>query len=145
MDDNGQKAIDLLIRFKNCKMNRCTPTITEQGMNYLLMIMSDEKPHTASELAEDMGVSMARVTALIQKMEDKGYVVRKVSDEDKRVSLIKLTEQGLNESNSLLNKSFRIISEIINEIGYDKTNEFVDILYVIRDILEKEEYGYAKA
>lgn len=50
---------------------------------------------TVSEIAKDLMVTKSSVTIAVNKLEKKGYVIRKRSIEDGRVVYIKLTDEGL--------------------------------------------------
>lgn len=62
---------------------------------YVLMRIAAEGPKTSSELASQLGVSLPAVTNLTTKLEKKGYVERKVSENDRRQHDLHLTEAGL--------------------------------------------------
>ncbi len=72
-------------------------------------------------------------------MEEKGLVIRETSADDKRVSFISLTDSGKLASNKLLNQSIDTITELIKRVGEDRIEDFLDTIYVLKDILECKE------
>lgn len=62
----------------------------------VLQILSAEtgRPAPPSRLAGRMGVSQATVTALVDQLEKRGYVLRERSVADRRQLLVRLTEAG---------------------------------------------------
>lgn len=46
------------------------------------------------ELAQDMGLTPSRITNLLNSLESKGYIQRKISSEDRRIIKATLTKQG---------------------------------------------------
>ena len=54
----------------------------------------DEWSMSMGYLGSEMCVSSPAITALIDKLEYKGLVERKINEEDKRITLINLTESG---------------------------------------------------
>lgn len=53
-----------------------------------------DQPRSARELAEGTGLSTTAVTALIDRLEHKGYVARSRSSDDRRKVVVELTQEG---------------------------------------------------
>lgn len=66
-------------------------TINE-GM--LLCCMKDDKPKSANELCDFVGLSNSRVSRVINTVETKGYIERQMGIIDKRQMIFSLTESG---------------------------------------------------
>lgn len=49
---------------------------------------------TMTEIAADLGITVATLTKAISKLVQKGYVERKRTDEDRRVVMVRLTQKG---------------------------------------------------
>lgn len=60
----------------------------------LLQIIKARGSVTAGELAQEMSLSQATVTSILDRMEAKKHLTRKKSTEDKRKVLLRLTELG---------------------------------------------------
>lgn len=96
MDTNQQLA-----RLISEHMNEYVLTFTKIMDNdlsasqyYVLMRIATDGPKTSSELANLLGVSLPAVTNLTTKLENKGYVVRKMSESDRRQHDLHLSEDG---------------------------------------------------
>jgi DNA-binding MarR family transcriptional regulator len=79
----------------------------------ILMSLYGRDGISVKELAEKIHRTQPTVTVLVDKLEKLGYVERKKSEEDSRVTLIKLTEIGIQ-----LKPIFREISEKLNNVIY---------------------------
>jgi DNA-binding MarR family transcriptional regulator len=79
----------------------------------ILMTLYGKNGIAVKELAEKIHRTQPTVTVLVDKLEKLGYVERKKSEEDNRVTLIKLTEKGIQ-----LKPIFREISEKLNHVIY---------------------------
>ena len=78
---------------ENCHrplMHRRPPLARE----HLLLTISSREGIHQKELAEMMHVNPSSMSEFINKLEDDGYIVRNVDPEDKRATLIALTEKG---------------------------------------------------
>ena len=60
----------------------------------LLMLLRFNGPLTMSRLAEMLDVSVASATGIVDRMEKKGVIERRRSDEDRRVVEVHVSEQG---------------------------------------------------
>lgn len=60
----------------------------------LLCCLKEGDRKTASNLCEYIGLSNSRVSKIITSVENKGFIDRKISEEDKRQMLFWLTETG---------------------------------------------------
>lgn len=133
-----EKALDYLNQFRECKFSSIQKPFTgaESGMGFILVYMANNvKEVSQKELAEKMNVSKARITSLIQKMEEKGLVNRTTSKEDERVNMISLTEKGNEEGERMVKYSLKIVMRLIDEIGTDEIDHFLVTLFKIKDIL----------
>ena len=68
--------------------------IRPSEMGVLNIIAGVEGPHTPVMLAEMLGVSKPMITAHITSLENKGYITKEPSQQDKRAYYILLTEKG---------------------------------------------------
>lgn len=133
-----EKALDYLNQFRECKFSSLQKPFSssESGMGFILVYMANNISEISQkELANKMNVSKARITSLIQKMEERGLVVRKTSKEDERVNMISLTEKGNVEGEKLVNYSLKIVMQLIDEVGTDEIDQFISTLYKIKDVL----------
>jgi len=54
------------------------------------------KTNTSTNIAKLLGITLGTLTTNIDRLCDKGYVSRDKSDKDKRITVINLTEEGIN-------------------------------------------------
>ncbi|WP_331000369.1 MarR family winged helix-turn-helix transcriptional regulator [Proteiniclasticum sediminis] len=67
-------------------------SITEM---HTIHAVGEGNPRTMTEISRDLNVTMGTLTTGIDKLIRKGYVVRKRTEEDKRIVLVELTDQGV--------------------------------------------------
>ncbi len=136
------QAIEILERIKQNRPNEIFNRIndTEAGMRYVLIYLSEHRSGAyASSIAEKMFISRARVGVLIQKLLNKGYIQKTLSNLDGRIELISITQKGLNEINSQRQKIVGSIMKVIEEVGLKELNKFIEISSKIKRILEETE------
>lgn len=67
-------------------------TVTE--VHTLEAVGTDDVSHSMSEIAARLAVTVATVTVAINRLSSKGFTARRVSDDDRRVVLVSLTDAG---------------------------------------------------
>jgi len=85
---------------------------------------------TMKELADEIRRNKSTVTALVSKLELQGYVERISSEEDNRVTLVRLTEKGMD-----LRETFGEISDGLMEVGLKEISD--EELDSFRETLKK--------
>lgn len=83
---------------------------------------------TATEIAKMLNMEKGSLTTLIDQLEGFGLVNRCEDHNDRRKSLISLTEAGKAEMEDLMSDSTRRIGEILGSADPDDLKQFVDNL-----------------
>ena len=102
--------------------------LTYRQLNCVEIIYENKNP-TITELSEKLGITKPSTTVLIDKLEEKGFVIKVKSDSDRRSAHIHLSDKG--ECAVKLHKEIhRKISDILSE---NLTGSEKDILVVLLD------------
>ena len=125
------------------KLQECNPleffrTIDEinSGMGYIMLRLYNAKEEVyAIDLSHDMQISRARVTMLIKKLITKGFVVKQRSKNDARKEIISITNKGRDEVSFIKQKVLDNVTKLIDRLGIDKVNTFLELSKDIRNIL----------
>ncbi|MBF0710452.1 MULTISPECIES: MarR family winged helix-turn-helix transcriptional regulator [unclassified Gemella] len=89
-----------------------------------LVILWKTSPITLINLGKELELSSNTLTPLLKRLENKGYIHRYKSKNDKRQLYIKLTQQGKELENILRSKLFACFKEIEN-LNPESTKSFV--------------------
>ncbi|MFQ6724203.1 MAG: MarR family winged helix-turn-helix transcriptional regulator [Clostridia bacterium] len=125
------------------KLQECNPleffrTIDEinSGMGYIMLRLYNAKDEIfAIDLSNDMQISRARVTMLIKKLISKGFVVKQRSKLDARKEIITITNKGRDEVNNIKQKVLDSVTKLIDSLGIDTVNQFLELSKQIKNIL----------
>lgn len=98
----------------------------------LQYLLDEEKSVSAKMIAEKMNISCARVAVLLTKMENKGLVEKKTDDSDSRKLSVSLTEKGKESATKNRKLIYERIEMLIDYVGYERMNEFSNILEDIK-------------
>lgn len=92
---------------------------------------------TATEIAQMLDMEKGSLTTLIDQLEDMGLLMRSRDPQDRRKSLISLTDAGKTEMETAMHSSTQCISEILTEAEPAEVQEFVASLRYIVKFMNK--------
>ncbi len=137
-----EQALDVLSKIRENKPAKFFTKIdeTNAGMNFILAYLSEhDNDIYASEIADNMQISRARVAVLIQKLINKGLTQKSTSSIDARIEVLKLTQSGLDEINKFKEQMISNVTKVIEKVGLDEMYRFIDTSATIKSILDSLE------
>ena len=106
--------------------------LTGKQMYYLEVISKLNNPNL-SELAIELNLSKPSITAIVDKFEERGFIRKVKSDEDRRVSHIHMAERGI-EIEKVHSKIHRRISDMLtSKLNQNELESFINLLNKIVD------------
>ena len=95
-----------------------------------MLVLINEKPEgiRQKELIEKAGIGQSSVSELINKLEDDGYIERKVDPSDKRATLLFLTEKGQARALEVENERNEFFSGIFSKLTEEEKQTLSDIM-----------------
>jgi len=107
--------------------------------NYTMMfILNTAGNINMKTMAEKLGVSNPAVTHFVDNLEKRGFIRRVPSTQDRRVTLLKITEAGRSFIEKVDKRSYAIVSKAFLEFD-EKTRENIQMFYqgIIRNFDEE--------
>lgn len=96
--EKAQQAWRLLMKVGELHMEEAGARLTEMGLSPVMGHFLDElarmAPGPMSQLVARMDVDPGWVTDIVDKLEQRGDVVRRSSPDDRRVKILELTDKG---------------------------------------------------
>jgi DNA-binding MarR family transcriptional regulator len=102
----------------------------------VLALVSSEIADTCTALARDMDHDSGAMTRLIDQLEERGLVVRKRVEGDRRVSKLSITDAGQELAKTLLASVVGVWNEIVAELDPTETRQLIATLTKLLDRLE---------
>ena len=116
---------------------RYTPYLKPLGLTYtqyiVLMVLWEEESVTVGQLGEKLHLDAGTLTPLLKRLEKAGYVTRKRSDEDERITNITITAEG----NKLKKKCKDIPLKLASEGTNLTEKEAVQLYKLLYKFLDK--------
>ena len=106
--------------------------LTGKQMHYLEVISNLDNPNL-SELATELNLSKPSVTAIIDKFEEKGFIRKVKSDEDRRVSHIHMAQKGKEIEKVHSKIHMRISNMFTSKLTEGELKSLINLLSKIAD------------
>jgi MarR family transcriptional regulator, organic hydroperoxide resistance regulator len=92
------EAWQLLVRFFFAQRSHLPPLAAELQLSpaqcHLLRVIEPDRPIPMRHAAETLACDASNVTGLVDRLESRGLIRRRRSDEDRRVTMLDLTPSG---------------------------------------------------
>ena len=87
-----------------------------------------------------MGVSSARIAALLKHLEQKGWISRSADEHDERRVNVLLTDAGRELINSRRREAIERVSAALRELGEEDAHEYVRLQQKMLDALSEDTF-----
>lgn len=102
---------------------------TMQGETFaLLYILKQGDIVLPSEISNEMNISSARVAAILNNLENKGYITRQIDKSDRRKILVELTRKGVRRAEKQNQMVISITARMLELLGEHDAKELVRIM-----------------
>lgn len=101
-------------------------------LNYIYF---ETKEVSAGMLSEKLKVSTARIASILNSLEAKKLIKRKIGTDDKRKVVVEITTEGKEIIKKYQEKVVNKVSYIISRIGQEKAKQYFDIMLEINSII----------
>lgn len=109
-----------------------------QGESGVLLYLLNVKSNVSqSELSEKLGVTMPRIVAVINTLQNKELIEKKLDPNDKRKSIISITNKGKDNIIKKKKDAIKFIENVIKELDEQEIEQYIDISKKIERISNK--------
>ena len=125
------------------KLHRTKPqkniTDSMQGEKMILRFLGDRKGEDVlpGDISEAFDISSARVAAALNRLEDKGLIVRSIDPEDRRRFIVSLTDEGIAETDKNAETMKKRVISLLKELGDEDAKDYVRLTGRVAQITEK--------
>ncbi|MBY0123188.1 MarR family winged helix-turn-helix transcriptional regulator [Bacillus sp. S/N-304-OC-R1] len=104
----------------------------------ILFEISNQEDCTAAYLSNFFLLDKGYISRILKHFEREELIVKRASEEDRRIQYIDLTELGINTLNSLALKASSTVEKMIDGISEEKIQELIKSMQKIETILHKK-------
>ncbi|WP_245586228.1 MarR family winged helix-turn-helix transcriptional regulator [Solimonas soli] len=136
---NSRSSLGYLLKMTHAQMHACAERIfAEHDINFVqwiaLLKLHEGDALTASDLCRAMCHDNGAVTRMLDHLEQRGYVERQRSQQDRRVVELKLTANGKRKMDELLPQVVAGLNEVLNAAGFSR-DEFNELARLLNKLL----------
>ena len=102
-------------------------------LQILLENEKNKKPLSSGDICAKMQLSSGRTALTLKSLELKRLIVRRADEEDKRRTLVKLTEKGKALAESTAKEVSAAVNKIVEKLGEKQAAEFIGMLATISE------------
>ncbi|WP_160719137.1 MarR family winged helix-turn-helix transcriptional regulator [Bacillus sp. USDA818B3_A] len=106
--------------------------------HYILRYISQTRECTSSELADAFEVNKSAITAIVNRMADRGLIERTRDENDRRVVYLTLTEEGNSLYQSCQEKIEQLVMSIITQFDQAEIQNFIQTYEKLALTLDKK-------
>ncbi|MFC6254171.1 MarR family winged helix-turn-helix transcriptional regulator [Secundilactobacillus hailunensis] len=110
----------------------------QRGQMRLLLLLNKKDRLTNSQIVDELDIRPSSVSVMVKKMEAEGLVERHDSDEDKRVSLISLTDKGRETITSSHNFKTEFSDELFDSLSDEEKETLGQLLEKLTSGLDEK-------
>lgn len=85
----------------------------------VLQLLYFKNRRKLSDISKNLGVTKSTTTGLIQRLETIDLIMKTQSDDDKRVFIVEITDEGKRIIEKVINRRTEVIMEVIKKMGKD--------------------------
>lgn len=117
--------------------------ITESKLDLLLLLVLHDGRDlvTPSGIADRLGIRRASVTALLDWVEKRKWIIRNQSDEDRRMIHVSITEEGRELVKQVLPAFWSTCASLLDGLTEEERTTFEKILIKLHGVVEKRMGG----
>jgi len=103
------------------------------------IIAANENETKPSWISREMNVSSARVATALNNLEDKGWIIRRINQDDRRQILVEITETGKATIEKHWQFMLSQIVEVMRLLGEHDARELIRIIKKVGEIVHSYE------
>jgi DNA-binding MarR family transcriptional regulator len=102
----------------------------------ITQLANSKKPMSPSELSENLILSRATITGLLDTLERRGYVTRKPHPTDRRMLLVEITDEGRKAARTMREQLYPQQKKWFEVLNPEEQKQFIQFMWRIQDSLE---------
>jgi MarR family transcriptional regulator, organic hydroperoxide resistance regulator len=106
---------------------------------YILHLLHEHGKMTVTELAEKLEVKPSAVTVMIERLHKNQFVTRERDENDRRVVVMELTEQGKDVLNQACDKRKEVLKRYLSYLNTDEIQSLVRIYEKLANAIQENE------
>jgi len=103
----------------------------------MLMTVQGCGGSTISNLAEQLNVSPPSASCMVDRLEDKGFLYRERSTEDRRKVVVRLSKQAAAQAEKMEEAVLAAFLDLVEKVGPETAQKWCEVLKRVEQVLSK--------
>lgn len=143
MSKESLSLVVAVARAHSCLFNAIEKSIQVHGLNLsefgVLEYLLHKGDQPVQKIAEKILVTSGTITYVIDKLQKKGYVVRKQCDKDKRIYYVSLTPAGRTLIEEVFQAHETDLDSLLNDMTSSEKTALIDGLKRMQHVIKKSD------
>ena len=140
--DTGKTIHEMIIRIQvRCLAEACRKgSFDELSVAQLQAVKTIRcaKEVTISRLAELLEVSVPSASTMVDRLVEKGILIRERSHMDRRKVVVQISPEAVADINQVESAVLKTFEDIVRSIGLDNSRKWVEVLERVKEVIEKK-------
>jgi MarR family transcriptional regulator, lower aerobic nicotinate degradation pathway regulator len=140
--DTGRTIHEMIIRIQvRCLAEACRKgSFDELSVAQLQAVKTIRcaKEVTISRLAELLEVSVPSASTMVDRLVEKGILIRERSRMDRRKVVVQISPEAVADINQVESAVLKTFEDIVRSIGLDNSRKWVEVLERVKEVIEKK-------
>ncbi|MNK07383.1 Transcriptional repressor MprA [compost metagenome] len=101
----------------------------------LITLLKSEEPMKATDIANELGVSRATMTGLLDGLTRDGYIAKKDCKNDRRICFLSLTDKAKKQIDEMLPAHFKSVADFFGCLSKQETTDLKKIITKLQENL----------
>lgn len=144
-EQSALRALTIFLRASGSVTNMLKKDMQSYGLNptefTVMEVLYSKGEQPIQIIGNKVLLASSSITYVIDQLEKKNFVERKVNEKDRRVTLVSLTDQGHKIMEDIFPQHTEIINELYSELSDDELSQLSESMkkvgYKAADLFEK--------
>ena len=111
-----------------------------------ISIVSKHGPLSMGELADQLGITAPSASAMVDRLVEKGILLREHSREDRRKVEVRISPGAVREIEAVEESILKLFQGLVQKLGPETTQKWCEVLTSIQKVfLEDDDFGFGRS
>ena len=139
MEDIKKRLTYSLLQMLDLEVAAVLKQFLEGETSVLFLLFRTGKPHSPSEIVNELSISKGRVTTLLNSLYEKGLIDIKMSEDDRRSFNVSITKKGIAVLLEKIEAADKYFDKLVLRLGEEKSNTLIEILNETVEIMKEDD------
>lgn len=132
-------SVSFLVHKRGAALMKCELDDITHDQYYVLRYIYKRGVCTSTELADVFAVNKSAITAMTNRLVEKGMIARGKDEDDRRVISLTLTEKGKMWLIETEQKVYELVQTMMTKLSYEEIEQFIQTYEKLAIILQEME------